>query len=263
MEISVLVDVDSVQRQLLYLQNQGVRKAAALALNDTAFAARRDVQGVMRRVFDRPTPWTLNVPFVTKARPNSLWASVDVLGRFKRYNERGAATGIYDKPYGESEDKSFLSPHIEGGPRSAKRLEVLLRRFDMLGPNEFVVPSKYMRLDGYGNISRGTIQQITANLRINMDSLNNTKGGVDTSGGKSKAARNRTQFYFTRRGVRGQKHSIIWQRFTRGHAVPALIVVSGAPRYRNRFPFAETAQATVARVWPVEFERQVLSEIRR
>ena len=268
LQIGVKADVDAVRMKLLYLQNEGVRKAAAVALNDTAFAARKDVQWFIGQVFDRPTPWTLNAPWVEKARPAHLAAMVTLQG--KNWRHRASAF-------------EYLGPHMDAGPRSPKRMEKLLAlemvrvteaaaiesartmgrgdRHDadrgLLGANEYLVPSKFQPLDQYGNVPRSVVQKILANLQAHFDPHQHTPWG-GARGGKKKG-----EYYFTRRGVRGARLTAIWRRLSDNNAVPAFIVVTGAPRYRKRLPFEKIVQAAVARVWPVEFERQVLAEIRR
>ena len=242
LQIGVKADVDAVRMKLLYLQNEGVRKAAAVALNDTAFAARKDVQWFIGQVFDRPTPWTLNAPWVEKARPAHLAAMVTLQG--KNWRHRASAF-------------EYLGPHMDAGPRSPKRMEKLLADRGLLGANEYLVPSKFQPLDQYGNVPRSVVQKILANLQAHFDPHQHTPWG-GARGGKKKG-----EYYFTRRGVRGARLTAIWRRLSDNNAVPAFIVVTGAPRYRKRLPFEKIVQAAVARVWPVEFERHVLAEIRR
>jgi hypothetical protein len=240
-QISVKADVESVKAQLLYLQNEGVRKAAARALNNTAFAARKDLQAILPQVFDRPTRWTLNAPWVEKARPGRAY--------------RLAATVSLQGKFLPSTRESFLAPHIDSGPRKPKRMEVLLRARGVLGANEYLVPSQFQRLDAYGNVPRSVVQKVLANLQAHFDPHQRTPIGGARSGKK------KAEYYFTRKGVRGQRLTAIWQRFPGGHAVPAFIVVSSAPKYRKRLPFAKIVKVAIDRVWPVEFERQVSSEI--
>ena len=116
-----------------------------------------------------PTAFTLNAPFVERARRNNLTATVTLQGKF-----------INDI------EKSFLAPQVRGGARRPKRMEQLLRSRVLLGPDEFLVPSKFQPLDSFGNVPRSAIQKILANLQAHFDPHQRTPTG-GARGGKKKA----------------------------------------------------------------------------
>jgi hypothetical protein len=130
----------------------------------------------------------------------------------------------------------YLQPEIGGGPRVAKKLERDLRAVGIIGDNEFLVPSKYMQLDANGNIPKGVTNQIRANLRT---SRYDTASHSSRGGSRRPSAKKFSFFYFTRRGIKGQKLTAIWELYGRGagsgHTVPALIVVKAAPKYKKIF----------------------------
>ena len=138
---------------------------------------------------------------------------------------------------------------MSGTTRPAKRLEGLLRAKGLIGSNEFVVPSKAQKLDQYGNVSRGAIQKIIANLKISFDPHTNTPTG-GARGGKKKA-----EYYFTRRGICGQTITAIWHRYQGGRASPAFIVVSGAPKYRKQLDIPKIVDTSVRKNFPAAFAR--------
>ena len=126
MNISVQADVREVERMLGRIGRDIVPRGAERALNNVAWAARTDLQKHMQQVFDRPTKFTLNAPYVEKAGRNHLTATVTLQGKF--INEI---------------EKSFLAAQVLGGARKPKRMEQLLRSRGLIGNDEFLVPSKF------------------------------------------------------------------------------------------------------------------------
>lgn len=242
MQISIKSDFAKLQRDLLLDQRQ-VPYAASIAINDCLKLGDKAVEEEMKRVFDRPTRWTLNSYRVLK------WSKkTDLTGvvGFKDVDYKGgpgggplSAAGVY------------LQPHMDGGPRSAKRLEVLLRARGLISSGEFLVPSQFVKLDQYGNVPRGTVQKMLANLQASFDPYTRTPSG-GARGGKKKA-----DYFFTRRGVRGQRLTAIWQNFgaaAQHHAVPAMIVVTSAPQYKKRFDHVMPVQRVVDQNFRQKFD---------
>lgn len=240
MRIDIRADVKAAMRALDSVQKKQIPFAASKAINEVMKTSAPAVQAEMKRVFDRPTPWTLNSYRVLK------WANKHNLTGVVGFKDVGYAGGPGGKA--SSAAGSYLQPHMEGGARGAKGLESLLRRRGLLSAGEFVVPSSYVPRDRYGNVSRGTIQKILANLGALTDAYSNTpKGGA--RGGKKKS-----EYFFTRRGIRGARLTAIWQRRA-SSAMPVFIVVSGAPTYRRVFDHVKVVQREVNRRFAAEFEK--------
>lgn len=229
MEISVKADVQDAIRQLRLIGSEIVPKAAAAALNDTAFGGRRDAQEEMKQVFDRPTRWTLNAPWVEKARSSNLVSVVNLQG----------------KAYKSTDAYAYLNPQIEGGPRPAKRSEKLLRARGILPPDMFIVPGTGARMDSHGNMSRGQMQQILAQVRAHFDPHQRTPQGRGTE-----------YFHAILAGTNG-----IWRRRA-GGVVPVLVFVK-QPQYRARFRFYDVVERSVERNWRRNFEQQISVRLRR
>src|SRR5690606_7438019 len=95
-----------------------VKAATVQALNWTAADAAEEVQHEMRKVFDRPTPYTIRGVGVWKAKPGSLVAAIGLKG--------AAGKGTPATKY--------LAPQVYGGERGMKRFEKALERIDALPP---------------------------------------------------------------------------------------------------------------------------------
>lgn len=113
-------------------------RACAVAMNQTGKAIKEAEIVEMRRVFDRPVPFTLNSLQLTTASKSDLTAMVG----FKSPARMG---------------QHYLVPQVEGGARKLKGFE------RGIGKREFV-PGKGARLDRYGNVPGSQIVQIMSVL---------------------------------------------------------------------------------------------------
>lgn len=117
--------------------------ATMLALNKTAEQIRSELRTEMGRVFDRPTPWVTNSLRIKYATKSRLMAEI----------------AYKDKNSVES-SRSMLEPHVMGGPRHYKTMEVRLNRAGILPSGWNAVPGAGANLDSYGNMSQGQITQL-------------------------------------------------------------------------------------------------------
>jgi hypothetical protein len=123
---------------------------AATAATRTVSDIRTEIQAEMTRVFDRPTPYTLRSVRTKIATAASPVAEVFI---------------SEDRAPRDPSPAVVLTPQVEGGPRGTKALEVALQRLGALPAGWRVVPSKSLALDAYGNVRRGLVQDVLAQLR--------------------------------------------------------------------------------------------------
>lgn len=135
-------------RRLLEESPEQVRFATAMALTKTAKDAERANVQEMRRVFDRPVPYTLRAQRVVPATKDRLEAAVMVKG--------------YQDDYRGVPPDNFLYPQVHGGARRMKAFERALQRVGVLPVGWHAVPAAGARLDAHGNMSAGQINQILA-----------------------------------------------------------------------------------------------------
>lgn len=225
------------------------------ALNKTGYDIREALIDEMKRVFDQPTPWTLNSIWVNRATKTNFSASVN----FKK-----------------TEDvRHYILPQVYGGNRFQKRTESLLRRRGILGANEVMVPASNgaVRRDAYGNVSRGQLQQILSQLGAFYLAGSNKNESL-----KSKTRKDRTllqdRYFVARKGEsrvgfgswkNGEKiqhlKSGIWVR-TRtisSNEIYPIFFFANKATYRIRFRFHEVAQKTAKD----NFERQYFKALDR
>lgn len=230
--ITIKHNFPDVQR---YIQSVGkqARFAAAVALTRTAQDVRTELYGEMRRVFDRPTPYTLRSLFVRGARPDNLEAMVWV-----KDDSAGSGTPA----------TKYLLPQIEGGRRALKRFEYGLQVTGNMPQGWRAVPGQAAKLDAYGNVSRGTIIQILSQLRVELVSGSNRAISTDKKKRGRAFKKAGGQFVALPQG-RGKLRPGIWQMVDEGGKrvpKPVFLFVREAT-YRRLFKFHEVA-ANVARI---------------
>lgn len=251
---------DLEQRQLPYVIQQTVNRTAD-DLKDTWAK-------VMPRVFDRPTRLTTNAVFVKKARY--------VRGSDGSRESEAAIVFIKDKVGKGTAPAEYLLPQVFGGARKAKGLEAALQRQGLLGGGERAVPAQGAPLDGFGNIKRGVVQQILAQLGANRESgsLSN-----ETAASRARNARRGTRKasladknrrYFVVRGNGGSGwvtnkdgssrsshlHAGIYQRVGKFRLRSIFAFVRGAS-YKPRYDIFGLAQKIYDRRFPFYFEREM------
>lgn len=128
---------------------QQIPFAIAKALNEVAVLVKDAEKREMEKVFDNPTPYTLNSVFFKKATKQKF--EVNIIIR----NE--AAKGTPPVKY--------LEPQIFGGTRRAKSSERQLREKGLIEDNMFWAAGQKAKLDRYGNVSPGQIVQILSALK--------------------------------------------------------------------------------------------------
>lgn len=245
-----------------------VRFATSQALNETAFAARLNVQAEMRSVFDRPTPWIQKTIFVKPAKPAQLEAQI--------YPEYLGGKSV--------EPSKVLWAEVFGGDRRAKRSERALRRIGVLPPGMVIVPGKGAPLDAYGNIPGSFLVRLLAYFEAfgeqGYSSNMNDKGRarlakVKRSNGALKV-RGVQYFVSYGKGTRmtravnaqgqlsrpdGQAQHLpagIWSRTgTHGSGIKPILMFVRAPRYSVRLRIRDVVEATVQRELPQRYAKWI------
>jgi hypothetical protein len=128
--------IEGMEEAKKLLSPERLKKVLLKTINDTAyFDVKSDLKNEMQRVFDRPTPYTLNSVF-TRLNPGDM--SVDI--GLKEWGGKGTPASEY------------LKPQIFGGTRPKKRSESYLGRY--------YVPGAAIKLNKYGNISGAQITEV-------------------------------------------------------------------------------------------------------
>ncbi len=247
--ITIKTNIDQVAKELNLLADPTrMARATSTALTRTAKAAQAAVKQAMPRVFDRPTPFTLNSVMIEPATAQTLQSRVF----------------IRDEAFKGTAPVKYLAPQAHGGDRRQKRFERQLQQAGLLPHGMFAVPGRGAKLDRYGNWDRGQIVQVLSYLqafgqqgyRANMNQKRQhrftNKHGV---------------MYFV--GEAGRQGGLgIWQvvRFPGKSVIRPIALFVRAPSYRVRFDFGTLASEVAQRELPVQVKlavEQALARIQR
>lgn len=245
--ITVTHNFDQLRNQLSALERDQLPYATARALTNTTLAAKAALRQEMVRVFDRPTPFTLNSLFVTPASKRKLEAVV-------------LAKDLDNKGGGSARLRT--APQIRGGQRDFKRFEGALRRAGLLGNDEQAVPGQAATLDAYGNMSRGQIVQILAWFQAFAES--GYKANTTATGRKKAAAGTRRRQgyrYFYKRDGKGRG---IYKatRFAAGSAIQPVLMFVRRAQYRPRLDMAGVVNQVAATQFESWFRDAMAEAIR-
>lgn len=244
-ELSVTAHVREAERLLTATERRHLPFATALALTRTAIEVQKVEKQEIARVFDRPTRWALNAPKVRPARRND-WPLQTAEVFIPGLEGRGIGGGKY------------LFAQVHGGPRRAKRHEVLLRQAGILQPDEFTVPARGVPLDAHGNLPGALFQRILSQLRARNDPAQN-----ETERSRRRRLRSRTRqggHYFVGGGDvrRGPPRPAnlprgVYERWG-ARSIRAVLIFVRQPRYGARYDFYGIADRVARERFPREFE---------
>jgi len=226
--VSVKDDIKQALRKLDNFSPRQIPFVVAKALTNTAQNSKKDLIDVMPRVFDRPTPYTLNSLYVKPATKQSLEAIVK----------------LKDDTYKGTPASKYLGPQIFGGNRNIKRFERLLTGRGILPAGMAVMPAAGAELDQYGNMKRGQFSKILSQLQANTDFYQN-----ETAASRKRKGRKVTSRYFVGAPGGGKLPLGIYARygFAQGSAIKPVMLFVEVPKYRNRFDFQGIVVSTIKR----------------
>lgn len=222
---------------------QQAKFATAVALTRTAIDdVRPKIRAEMVRVFDRPTPYTLNSMFVKGATKASLEARV----------------WLKDNPFGKGTPADrYLAPQIFGGERRQKGLERALQAARLMLPGQFAVPAAGAQLDAYGNVKRSQIVQIMSQLRAQVGAGYESRASNSAASRRTVARQGQTYFALPvqTRGLRPGVY--LKKRFAHGSAIRPVFLFVGQVRYRQRLRFFEVGETAARIAFPRHFEAAI------
>jgi len=181
----------------------------AKSLTNMAQKIKKDVQDEMKKVFDRPTPYTLNSIYVKPATKSNLVAEVNINDRAK-----------------------YLTPQVKGGERPLKRSERYL--------GKWWSPGAGAKLNQYGNIKPGTITQILSVLGRHPDKFSNTTV-------RSRKRNKKLPTLFMIRGTSKNLPPGVWQK--QGTSVKPVLAFIKQPSYHIRLHFLTIARYSIMKHW--------------
>jgi ribosome biogenesis protein Nip4 len=238
-QLAIKHDIANTIRLLNDRVRRQVPFATSKALNETAKLVQSQVVAELKSRLDRPTPFVLKSIFIKYSNKQNLRAEV-----YLRNTQIGGKN-----PNSLAE---ILNQQFSGGTRIRTRLEGALTRAGLISSNEYVAPGAGAKLDAYGNMSRGQIQQLLSQLFASPNPEANRTGSS-----RSKSSVKRAGRIFWSRGNHLPRGA--WIEGS-GGLRPLLLVVS-RPNYRRRIDMEAIAVRVSSknfdRIFQVEFEKAV------
>ena len=150
MQLNLRIEgLDAVRGQLRAFSDRRYRAAVATALTRTARQVESAWQGELAGAFDRPTATTRNAVLVRRADASTLQAEVLI----KDQAGPGGRAPV-----------AWISTEEQGGERYLKKFEQALMAQGSMPAGYRAVPGPGARLDSFGNVARGQIVQVLAQL---------------------------------------------------------------------------------------------------
>ena len=223
--LSLVARLKKVKKNIAFVQTK--------SLTQVAWSAQKDLTKAMLVSFDRPTPYTLRGVRVLPATKDRSFAEV--------YLDEFAGKGTPPAEY--------LLAQITGGTRRPKRSEVLLARLFGSG---YMIPANWVR-DSYGNIKKGMIQKILAQVGANYDPTSNQT--LVSKGRKRRTAHPQAEFFaVTQRSGKLKLGIYARYRFGHGSAIRPVLIFVSKVHYQVRYPFKQIARKSVADNWRTIFK---------
>jgi hypothetical protein len=245
---ATLEGLKEAQQSLKGFSDRRMAATLATALTRTAVEVKAGVQKELPRVFDRPTPYTINSLFVKPARADRLEAEVFFKDEFGTSRLGIPAT-------------KYLLPEVRGGARRSKGFEKALRKAGVLPFGRFAMPAAGAQLDAYGNVNRGQLIQILSQLRITLTAGHQRNMSFDARK-QIRAQQRAGGRFFVKRDRKGGPPGI-YQRELIGRNVTPVFIFTRPPNYRPRFPFDAIATKLSDASLPRNVQRALQEQIAR
>lgn len=234
----LVLDLDMAPlRDALDSQARRIRYVTYTTLNRAAQQAQQDIRGEMEKVFDRPTPYTLNSMRIEYAKRDSLESQVlfkDRLGSSK-----------------SNAPERWVGVQVRGGPRGMTRAERRLAFTLGLG-HLYWIPTKAAERDSYGNVQRGLIIKILSALQA----LSGAGSDGNQVAGKRSRGKRKAEEYFAVKERRGDLAPGVYIRRQHGsvsYAEAVYYFYREPPTYQARLDFYGVARRSVTanlpRIW--------------
>jgi hypothetical protein len=248
------VDVRPLLERAAEIEKRHIPFVAVQTTNDAMFDVRAEWQQALPKVFDRPTPFTLNSVLYRKATLQNPVAEVFLRDEI--------SDGIPPAKY--------LDVQVRGGQRAAKRSETLLRTANVLGDNEFVVPAVGAPLDQYGNLPGSIITAILSDVQASFDPANRSTRETRARRARRNRKREGSGVYFYNAQKRGKLPRGIYERRSRGFVGPSrgfrgdrglrmILAIVGRQTYQPRYNVFDMAR----RVFHASFQRRWQDNLNR
>lgn len=207
---------------------KSIRWAFVIGATRTVKQMAAELKAEMPKAFDRPTPFAIR---------SIGWKGATI-------NNPVAKVGFGLNAFDRSARTDWARPEVHGGKRNTKAFESKISALVGGGP-WYVVPGRGARLDRYGNLSAGMIQQVLSDLGIQSDAAQNATA-------KSKTRNRRARYFLLKRG--GAPIGIAVRTGKRKMEL-ALLLTKKQPTYEAAYQLMEVSRKVADEVFPAEVRK--------
>lgn len=250
-----ITGLQEIRASLKDFSDRRFRAAVATGLTRTAVEAKAAAEKRMQADLDRPTPYTQRSLYVVTATAEQDRSGISNLatpgdpfsGRIVRAAYLSAEVGIKgdEGVTGKGTPATkYLLPQVDGGQRHTKRFELALQAKGAMPKGWLAVPAAGARLDSFGNVSRGQVQQILA--QVGTELLAGSQRTPHSN--KAKLAGQRRaggQFFVVLPGRKGKLKPGIYHRELIGQNITPVFVYVRTATYRQRYGFDQAVRQVV------------------
>jgi hypothetical protein len=241
--ITVRVEgLEAARRTVEGFSDRRFAAAIATALTRTGRQMQAAWRQELAQDLDRPTPLTLRAPVSSTATASSLVTAVSL---------RDVARA------GDVPPSEYIGTQEQGGSRGLKKFERALIARGSMRPGQRAVPGQYAKIDGYGNVSRGQLVQVLAQLGTAFSPGYARVIAADGARRARNAARSGNA-YVAVPEPRGKLAAGIYRKFN-GDLLPVFFFVSGT-RYEKRTSLIEAARKVAEARFPAELRRSLAED---
>tara|TARA_R100001440_G_scaffold62644_1_gene82678 strand:- start:61 stop:735 length:675 start_codon:yes stop_codon:yes gene_type:complete len=217
-ELSIDQDLKLFDRFLNNYRDQ-LPFASSVALNKTSFDIKDTLKKSTKGAFNKPTSFTQNAFLVKRSKKNNLVAHTFA------QDEAGKDRARY------------LRFGVKGGARPIKGFERFfagLPNDGTIPSNSFFMPTREMKRDGFGNITRANLKKVSSSVTTGKSFIGTPKGGSRPAG--------------------------IYER-KKGTLIAKFISTTSKPTYTGRFDIEAIASKVVQRRFNQHFDKAMSKAI--
>lgn len=261
--ITIKIDgIEAVKEKLKGFSDRRFNAAMATALTRTAVATHAAARAALDSSIERPTPYTRRALKYVPAKADNLAAMVGFdIERITDMDGRSNVRYVQTLA-GELPSSRYLQYQVSGGTRKLKRFELALQANRAMPKGWVAVPGAGARLDAYGNMSRGQIAQIIAQLGTELLSgyLNTPKSVRAKISGQRRAG---GQFIAVLPGSKSKLKPGIYQRELVGSNLTPVLMFMRKAQYQPRYDFDGVVRRTASALLPAEVQRAIAEQAAR
>lgn len=223
-------ELDRALKTLDNLDSKSQREILVKSVNDSLRSTLEMMRSDLPKFIDRPKAITLRSLYVAFMSTSNL---KNAFIAFK-FNLGKKEAGHH-----------WVAPLVFGGRGKEKGLDKILKSFGILPDGYTAIPTKDIRLDGYGNVRGKYVTKMISYLKINMDTTQNRN-----SKNESKRRKQTMQRWFIVRINNNNKikPGIYESGGSSFNRKVRMVFMFKKVSYKKIYPFFETAQAYASKL---------------